>query len=513
MEANMNTNENLPYIWRKNYQNNAASSEKVLEIAHEQAREYLRRAVTAASGSSAKTPAKAPTFGVAWLNLLPDTIKTDADSQRKSCEHALELLLTHRGNAAAEIDRILADDPQCIVGHCLRIALAVSGDSIAARSAVAASISAIEAACPDPNSSARRHAAGARAWLDGDQSLALEHFGAIVIDRPRNILALFVAHALDFRLGRRRMMRDRIAQVLPEWHSGAPGFASVLAMYAFALEENGQYRRAEKTARRALTIDPGHPGAIHVVAHVLEMQGRAREGLAFLATTESAWAEGNAFSVHLAWHRALFQLDMDDPVSALATYDAQIVNARVCGMSVLADASALLWRLQLRDVEVGSRWQELADHWQLKPLAAARPFYVAHAMMAFAAAGRTAPAGRLLEAFSRHQATNAALAVPEEALVAPFCEALLAFVGKDYAACVGWLTRVQHIAHRCGGSLAQCDLIHLTFTEAALRAHQEHLARALVAERATQKPKSRLNALLMRRLRIMAPLVAGAASQ
>jgi hypothetical protein len=275
-------------------------------------------------------------------------------------------------------------------------------------------------------------------------------------------------------------------------------------MYAFALEENGQYRRAEKMARRALMIDPGHPGAIHVVAHVLEMRGRAREGLAFLAATEPAWVEGNGFSVHLAWHRALFQLDMDDPASALATYDAQIVNAHVSGMSVLADASALLWRLQLRDITVGSRWQELADHWQTKTLAGARPFYIVHAMMAFAAAGRMAAAEQLLEAFSHNQATSASLTVPEEALVTPFCEALLAFVGKDYAACVGWLTRVHHIAHRCGGSLAQCDLIHLTFTEAALRARKDHLARALVAERATQKPASRLNRLLKQRLRIMA---------
>jgi hypothetical protein len=254
-------------------------------------------------------------------------------------------------------------------------------------------------------------------------------------------------------------------------------------------------------------IDPRHPGAIHVVTHVLEMQGRARKGLEFLAATESAWAKGNGFSVHLAWHRALFQLDLDDPASALATYDTQIVNAHISGMSVLADASALLWRLRLRDIEVGSRWQDLANHWQTKALAGARPFYVVHAMMAFAGAGRTAAAGQLLETFLHDQATGASLSVPEEALVAPFCEALLAFVGQDYAACVGWLTRVHHIAHRCGGSLAQCDLIHLTFTEAALRAHKDHLARALVAERATQKPASRLNQLLQRRLRIMAPSI------
>ena len=130
----------------------------------------------------------------------------------------------------------------------------------------------------------------------------------------------------------------------------------------------------------------------------MEMQGRAREGLAFLAATESAWIEGTGFSVHLAWHRALFHLDSDNPESALATYDAQIANARATGMSVLADASALLWRLQLRNIEVGGRWQLLADRWETQTLTGARPFYVVHAMMAFAAAGRSAAAARVFEA-------------------------------------------------------------------------------------------------------------------
>jgi hypothetical protein len=85
-------------------------------------------------------------------------------------------------------------------------------------------------------------------------------------------------------------------------------------------------------------------------------------------------------------------------------------------------------------------------------------------------------------------------------LAAPFCEALLAYARQDYAACVEWLVRVRHIADRCGGSLAQCDLIHLTFTEAAFRARKARLARTLVAERAAQKPASRLNQLLQRRL-------------
>jgi hypothetical protein len=241
---------------------------------------------------------------------------------------------------------------------------------------------------------------------------------------------------------------------------------------------------------------------------VMEMQGRAREGRAFLAATESAWVEGTGFSVHLAWHRALFHLDADDPDSALATYDAQIGNARASGISALADASALLWRLQLRNIEVSARWRLLADRWEMHTLAGARPFYVVHAMMAFAAAERTAAAARVFEALPHIDTNGASLSLPEDALAPPFCEALLAFARSDYAACVEWLLRVRHIAHRCGGSLAQCDLIHLTFTEAALRARKACLARALVAERTGQKPASQLNRLLQERLGRILPAIA-----
>src|SRR5262249_22710525 len=213
-----------------------------------------------------------------------------SDTLRR-CDHALELLLTHRGNPSVGLEQGLAEDPHCVFGHCLRAAVIVRADASVAQSKLAASVAAIEELCPDVDDPARRHAAAARAWLEGDPALAVERYGGIVIDWPRDILALVVAHALDFRLGQRPMMPARIAQVLPEWDGTVPGYASVLAMYAFALEENGEYRRAEEMARRALALDPRHPGAIHVIVHVMEMQARAREGLAFLAETESAWGE------------------------------------------------------------------------------------------------------------------------------------------------------------------------------------------------------------------------------
>ena len=120
--------------------------------------------------------------------------------------------------------------------------------------------------------------------------------------------------------------------------------------------------------------------------------------------------------------------------------------------------------------------------------------------MTFAAAGRVAAVHRIFDLL-QHAETGDALVSPlQDPLIVPLCKALYAFANGDYAGCVEWLGRVRHIAHRCGGSLAQCDLIQLTFVEAALRANKANLARALVAERAAQKPSSRLNRRLQQRL-------------
>ncbi len=116
------------------------------------------------------------------MRLNTDTAKPISDEAHRASlarsEHVLELLLTHRGNPAAEVERVLADDAQSVFGHCLRAALIVCADSAAARSSLAASVAAIEAACPDVHDPARRHASAARAWLEGNPALAVERYGA-----------------------------------------------------------------------------------------------------------------------------------------------------------------------------------------------------------------------------------------------------------------------------------------------------------------------------------------------
>jgi hypothetical protein len=79
-------------------------------------------------------------------------VKTDT---RQRCQRALKMLLRQRGDSFIEVERILADDPGCVFGHCLRTALIVRADNAARRSMVAASIATIEAACRISASSRR----------------------------------------------------------------------------------------------------------------------------------------------------------------------------------------------------------------------------------------------------------------------------------------------------------------------------------------------------------------------
>jgi hypothetical protein len=69
--------------------------------------------------------------------------------------------------------------------------------------------------------------------------------------------------------------------------------------------------------------------------------------------------------------------------------------------------------------------------------------------------------------------------------------------------------RVRHIPRRCGGSLAQCHLVHLTGRWGSIACAQRNLARAVVAECTAQKPTSRLNRRLQRRLPYTMPRAIG----
>jgi tetratricopeptide (TPR) repeat protein len=428
-------------------------------------------------------------------------------------EAALEQFHSGRGDALAAIESVLVGAPDFVAAQCLRAAAWVSGGERPCGRALREAIGTIDRAVDRANERERRHLTAARAWLSGDATLALARYGAIVNDFPLDSVALQLAHTLDFRLGRRESLRDRVLFVLPHWDASLPGYGTLLGLLAFGYEENGDYARAHATALDALAVDPRNASAMHAVAHVLEMRGQAHEGIAWMESTRGVWEENASYAVHMAWHLALFHVDLDEAGAALAVYDRLIGPGASRSTKALVDASALLWRLALRGHRESARWRALARAWQNKRLRGERAFNLVHAVITLASAGELGPARRAATLLAEDAATRRSNTAEDLALAVPLSHGLLAFVDEDYVHALGTLKAVRTSAQRCGGSVAQCDLIHLTLVEAALRAELAHLARALAVERAASRPDSSLSRWLLERAEAIdpAPLLFGIA--
>jgi hypothetical protein len=279
----------------------------------------------------------------------------------------------------------------------------------------------------------------------------------------------------------------------------ATGRHALLDMHAFGLEETGDYQAAEDAGREAVALERRDAWARHAVARVMEMQGRTRDGIAWMCVDTASWSEGNFFAVHNWWHLALYHLEFGDIAEVLRLFDGPIHGAHSQVMIDMIDAASLLWRLHLSDIDVCDRWQTVADAFAPAAMAGNYAFNDMHAMMAFVGAGRQDLAEQVLAAQRVAMSGDTDNAGFTRDVGHALTRAIQAFGDGHYGAVVQLIRPVCTTAYRFGGSHAQRDAIDLTLIEAAFRAGERDLAKALAAERVAVKPASPLAGLFVQR--------------
>lgn len=338
----------------------------------------------------------------------------------------------------------------------------------------------------------KAHLAAALALTRGhwrEAGLRLEDLSARF---PLDALALFAGHQIDFMRGDSRMLRDRIARVLPAWDKQVPGWHAVLGMYAFGLEETGDYAGAQTLGQRAVEIEPRDSWAWHAVAHVHEMRQATRDGIAWLAPTRATWSGGSFLATHNTWHLALLQLELDQVDEVLRLYDEAIGGTGSSVVLDLVDASSMLWRLYLRGVPLGERFGAIADRWLAVGGAGQYAFNDLHAMFAFVGADHQKAQQTWIDAQREAMQSERDNAEFARAVGHPAALAVQAFGQGDHARATQLLRALRSAAHRFGGSHAQRDVIDLTLLESAFRSGDRALSGALAAERLACRPHSPL---------------------
>lgn len=415
-------------------------------------------------------------------------VTTDSGPALALLDRALLELMEYRLSAMATVEAALAADPGLALARCLKGCLLRSMATGTATPAIAAELDLARAERPRLSAREGLHLDALAAWTRNDLTTATRIWRAIVEAWPRDLLAIRLLHHQGFWMGRRDLMRAAVSLALPAWAEDEPGYGFLLGMLAFGLEEAGELERAERLARRAVELNPEDLWSIHAVAHVLETRDRPREGAAWLARPVEAWADRTSMRGHLFWHAAVFEIERGRGEAALALYDRAVLPRGRPTCVDLHNAASLLARLELQGVDVGGRWEGLAE-----PAAAwtedhVYPLTDLHAALVLARTGRSEVdtlVASLERLAGRPDDHAAAVAGP---ILLPLVRAVVAFYRGEPGRAVDLLLELGPVPPAAGGSNAQRDLVAQLLLEAALASGRLELARALAAARVRARP-------------------------
>ena len=404
----------------------------------------------------------------------------------------------YRGDPVALADQAIEAAPDFAMAHILKaylFGLATEPEATAEAKSI------LETVRPHAKTeNEMSHIAALEALLANNWTEAAVQLDRHNIEFPHDIVGLQAGHLMDFYRANARNLRDRVARVLPKWSEDQPGYSVVLGMYSFGLEEAGEYARAEAVGREATEREPLDCWAHHAVAHVLEMQGRAEDGIEWMTSREPHWTgDDNFFKVHNWWHNALYHLDVGRSDTVIELYDARIRGDESQVALDLVDASALLWRLHMEGHDVGDRWTEVAQCWDAHADGKLYPFNDWHAVMSYLGAGREDEVNRMLDQYRSAGESGGETARWAQATGLPLIQGFRAFWEGRYDDAVDILHPARYVANSFGGSHAQRDIIDWTLTEAAVRSGKSGAAEAMASERLAVKPHSPINQRFLKR--------------
>ena len=158
------------------------------------------------------------------------------------------------------------------------------------------------------------------------------------------------------------------------------------------------------------------------------------------------------------------------------------------------NAASMLFRLELLGIDVGDRWNEIADKAETRIGDCLSAFTLPHWMMALAAAGRDDAARRMLDGMRAFGASDATVARIVREIALPVCEAVLAHRKGEYRRALDLMRPVLGGMYQLGGSHAQQDVLFQLFADAAVKADCADDVR-LVVKRAGRRRSCRTRRL------------------
>lgn len=392
------------------------------------------------------------------------------------------------GNNAQIILQGVKADPTCVMTNAQAAAFYLFAGGSDALTQATPYLKAAKENLAQANEREKLYVAAIDAWARRDLERAIAHHEAIAEKFPRDLASVHIGQYHYRNVGNSEGLL-RIAEKVFPANCENP---YMYGMLAFGLEECHRLEEAEEAGRRATEMKRHNPWAHHAVAHVLETQGWLEEGIAWMQSVCDTWETCNSsFYSHMWWHTSLYHLDAEDISKVLEIYDTRIWGrARKDFARDQINAISMLLRLELRGVDVGDRWIDIASYLHPRLHEHVIPFLDLQYIYALVRGGQDEWASEML--LSMQDDAEKALPYVRKTwaeVALPAARGMVAHAKGDWQTAIAQLGPVLPQLYLTGGSHAQRDLFEQVYLDALLHAQENHLALDILSKRAAARSK------------------------
>ena len=400
--------------------------------------------------------------------------------------------MAHGADAAPRLKAVMDADPDLVLGHCARGFCSLILGRQELRKAARESLAAAERslAARGGTERERMYVSALAAFCDGSFVAASDRLDSCLQADPLDGYAMKLVHGVRFMLGDAVGMLRSTGSVLPAWADSVPDAGYVHGCHAFGLEETGDYWAAEVHGRHAVALARDDAWGLHAVAHVHEMRDEPEAGLTWLDNDAADIGGTGNLAYHVAWHKALFLLEIKEFDRVLEIYDRRVRSVATDDFRDISNGVSLLVRLESAGVAVGDRWLELADKAANRTGDMALVFAALHYLAALIADRRWPDVERQLAAMQAAGDGEQAHLFATVGL--PYAQALVAsYRSEGGAEAALALAACLPAVRRLGGSHAQRDVFFKTIVDRLEATGQRGLCRDLLAARLARRPNNR----------------------
>lgn len=424
------------------------------------------------------------------IDRLELSVTSKSEMAANACVMAMQSYVQRKRDVMPQLLQAIELDPECAMAH-VNIGLMMHGAKhLSLKPKVKESLANAKQFASGTSDREQLYIKALQHAHDGQLFDSVSCYESILEKYPTDMFALSLCQSELFWLGEMERSLKVSESLAPHWNSSVPDYTDYLAVRAFDLEESGRYKEAENAGREAVAIRSSNIWATHAVAHVLYMQGRADAGIEWIGDLQNNWQELNQMQFHLWWHKSLFLLEnkafdhiLDAYDSWIRNRDHELTQAMPDLYIDLQNGASMLWRLEQAGVDVGLRWNEMAEVAAPRLGDHSNPFTSAHFAVILAAVGDFDACQRLVEEMQDFAAQGSVTLAPRyEKAGLPAAIAAIAHRRGQYQKAIDALMPARTDLWMMGGSHAQQDLFYQILIDSAAKIGDTALVQQLLQE-------------------------------